>query len=152
VSQEPPRSAIGNDVERSRFFEEVSRARDYFQGFLTTELVQRIAIQGKHVFVSAAADEQRRGAHMAKLGAREVGPAATRPHRRYATWIACGTDQRGRSAGARAEVTDPKFSKGVHSPEPTSDLVQTFREQLDVEPEVSCLSFLVLFVSSEQVE
>src|SRR5271166_1850782 len=129
-------------LERSRLFEQMSRAWNNPHCLLASEALERLLIHLDDGTIVAANDEKRGGFNPLKNFHREVRTPSARDDR-LDRWIARGSYQSGRGASARAEVSNRRLRVGGPRTQPSSRVDEAMAEKIDVE-NVLAIGSLVL--------
>src|SRR5207253_10878933 len=100
---EPSRGQIRDLLERARFLKQMGRAWDDGQFLLDAQLRQRRAVEGQHLLIALADDEQRGSVDLLQDLGRQIGAASPRHYRSSMAVASRRGEQRvGRAGGGPA--------------------------------------------------
>ncbi|HET9128525.1 MAG TPA: hypothetical protein VFN73_10625 [Propionibacteriaceae bacterium] len=146
--EEPVPRELGGAHQRARLLEQVGRTGHDGQPRLAAQHRLRLAVQPEHQPVPASDDEQGRRADGAEALGGEIR-AATAGHDGGDRAVRLGRrPQRGRRAGARAEVAEPHQRQAGLPVQPPGG----GREPLGQQPDVEDVRAVALLLGGEQVE
>ena len=131
--QEPAACVLNDRLERPRLFEEVRGAGHDDELFFATQLGERGAIEGQHLDVVAADDQQGRSFYGRERSPGEVGTTATRNDRRDRSLMSRFGNERCCRTGAGAEIPDRQIASLGMLSDPGGCHQQPSREQLNIE-------------------
>lgn len=108
MAQKPIAGQTRDLVERARLFEQMRRSRHDDELLFATEAGECASVQLDNLDVVFSDNKQRGSSNARQRATREIGPATSRDDRTNREGTQNRRHQCGGSAGAGAEVTDPK--------------------------------------------